>query len=71
MGPTIVFIKEEDVIIVAWILTMHECELSITLTNENESSILAHSNKTNTNQAWNTKECVVVLVQMQASIIKH
>jgi hypothetical protein len=45
MGPTIVFIKEEDVVIVAWILTMHECELSITLTNENESSILAHSNK--------------------------
>jgi hypothetical protein len=38
---------------------------------EDENSILVHSNKTNTNQGWSTKECMVVLVQMQASIIKH
>jgi hypothetical protein len=31
MRPTNVFIKEEDVVVVAWILITQECELSITL----------------------------------------
>jgi hypothetical protein len=60
MGPINVFIKEIDVVVLAWIITI-----------EDENSILVHSNKTNTNQGWSTKECMVVLVQMQASIIKH
>ncbi len=31
MGPTSVFTKEKDVTLVAWILGMQECGLSITL----------------------------------------
>jgi hypothetical protein len=31
MGPINVFIKEKDVVVVAWILIMQEYELSITL----------------------------------------
>jgi hypothetical protein len=31
MGPINVFIKEIDVVVLAWIITMQECELSITL----------------------------------------
>jgi len=31
MGPRGVLTKEEDVAMIAWILTMHDCELYITL----------------------------------------
>jgi hypothetical protein len=30
-GPTSVLVEEEDGVVVAWIITMQKCELSITL----------------------------------------
>lgn len=61
-----VLMDEKYVVIVAWILVLQKCKLSPTLQQLKMKVLELTQNMTNTIQAQNTRELLVLLVQMHA-----
>jgi hypothetical protein len=62
MGLVGVVREEKDVTIVAWVLGMHGCGLSITLQQLKMKVAKFHPNKTNIIQTWGLEQDLMVLV---------